>query len=279
MREIHAQTITQTVKELFLEACLAPTSDINIALQKAYQTERTPHAKEILSQLIENNKIAVAENIPACQDTGMAVIFADVGQDVHIIDDLLENAVNEGVRQAYADGYYRKSVLSPLSRKNTLDNTPAIIHIRIVAGSSLTLTAAPKGFGSENMSKIAMLKPSDGVSGIVDFVVDTAKSAGGSPCPPVVLGIGIGGTFEYAALLAKRQLLREVGSKNDDATLNDLENEIKTKINALGMGPMGLSGDTYCLAVHIATFPTHIAGLPVAVNYCCHMLRHAQKTI
>lgn len=248
-------------------------------LETAQQKESLPHAREILRQLCENNRLALAEHIPACQDTGLAVVLLELGQDVHVEGGYIEDAINEGVRAAYKDGYLRKSVLDPLTRQNTGDNTPAVIHTRIVPGELLKITAMPKGFGSENMSQIKMLKPSDATEGIVDFVVQTAQQAGGSPCPPVVLGVGIGGTFESCALLAKRQLLRNPGQASQDAQLAAMEQEIKERINALGMGPMGLGGKTYCLAVHMAKQPTHIAGLPVAVNYCCHMLRHKEAIL
>ncbi|MGI6152359.1 MAG: fumarate hydratase [Christensenellaceae bacterium] len=274
MKDISVDTIRDTVRALFLAACIRPGEDVDAALLSALDAETVPHAKEILKQLIENNRLAEAENIPACQDTGMAVVMADIGQDVHITGGFLDDAITEGVRAAYQEGYFRKSVLDPISRVNTKDNTPAVIHTRIVAGDNLSITVLPKGFGSENMSQLKMLTPSDGKQGIIDFIVETAKDAGGSPCPPVVLGVGIGGTFEYAALLAKRQLLREIGSKNPDAGLAEMEEQICGEINALHMGPMGLGGQTYCLAVHIDKYPTHIAGLPVAVNYCCHMMRH-----
>jgi fumarate hydratase subunit alpha len=274
MKTISCDTIRDTVRELFLAACNRPNKDVVSALQKAHREERVPHAREILRQLCENNRIAIEEGIPACQDTGLAVVMIDLGQDVHITGGFLEIAVNEGVRDAYKQGYFRKSVLDPLTRINTQDNTPAVLHTRIIPGGDMIISALPKGFGSENMSQIKMLRPSDGKEGIVHFVVQTARQAGGSPCPPVILGIGIGGTFESSALLSKRQLVREVGSRNPDPELAAMETEIKEKINSLGIGPMGLSGDCYCLATHIAKVPTHIAGLPVAVNYCCHMLRH-----
>lgn len=279
MREISCDKITDNVKELFLRATNAPGAGVMHLLQEAEQRESLPHAREILRQLCENNSIAIAEDTPACQDTGLAVVFLDVGQDVHITGGELYAAVNEGVRRAYADGYLRKSVLDPLTRLNTKDNTPAVIHTRIVPGKNISITAAPKGFGSENMSRVAMLKPSDGAAGVVEFLVESARSAGGSPCPPVVLGVGVGGTFESCALLAKRQLLRPVGQPAADSELSRMEAEVLERINALGMGPMGLGGKTYCLAVHMAKEPTHIAGLPVAVNFCCHMLRHASDII
>lgn len=279
MRDISCEKITNVVKDLFLRATNAPDAGVMRLLQEAEERENLPHAREILRQLCENNRIAVAENTPACQDTGLAVVFLDIGQDAHVTGGELYAAVNEGVRRAYADGYLRKSVLDPLTRINTKDNTPAVIHTRIVPGENICITAAPKGFGSENMSRVAMLKPSDGAAGIAEFLVESAKLAGGSPCPPVVLGAAVGGTFESCALLAKRQLLRPVGQPAADETLHRMEAEVLERINALGMGPMGLGGKTYCLAVHIAKEPTHIAGLPVAVNFCCHMLRHAACTL
>jgi len=274
IKEITAGQITQAVKAIFLQAGLVPPKEVIDTLAEKAKTESAPQGREILEQLVENARIACETGIPYCQDTGMAVLFCDIGQDVHISGDFTA-AVNEGVRQAYEEGYFRKSVLSPLQRKNTGDNTPAIIHTRLVPGSTLKLTAAPKGFGSENMSRIAMLKPSAGIQGVVDFLVESMQLAGGNPCPPVVLGVGIGGTFEYAALMAKRQLLRPLGQPAQDPQLAELEQEVLKRINALGMGPMGIGGDNYCLAVHMESYPTHLAGLPVAVNVCCHALRHA----
>ena len=276
VREIDAKKITNAVEEIFKKACLVPPQEVTELLCRSLAKEESAQGREILSQLIKNNGLAEQQNIPSCQDTGMAVVFAEIGQDVHILGGLFEDAVNEGVRRAYGKNCYRKSVLSAIERKNTQDNTPAIIHTRIVAGDKIKLIAAPKGFGSENMSAIKMLKPADGVRGIIDFVIETAKNAGGSPCPPVVLGVGIGGTFEYAAYMAKRELLRKIDTPSPDPVLAEIEREIKEGINALGMGPMGLGGNTYCLAVHAAQFPTHLAGLPVAVNCCCHAVRHAE---
>ncbi|MDL2237133.1 fumarate hydratase [Christensenellaceae bacterium OttesenSCG-928-K19] len=279
IKKIWAQEITDTVRELFLCACIAPDVQVMQAVEDASQVEKTPHAREVLRQLVQNSEIALNESIPACQDTGMAVVMLEVGQDVHIAGGYVEEAVNEGVRQAYEQGYFRKSVLDPLSRQNTKDNTPAVIHMHIVPGNQLKITALPKGFGSENMSQLKMLKPSDGEQGVADFIVETTKQAGGSPCPPVILGVGIGGTFESCAMLAKKQLLRQLGSTNPDAGLAKMEQEVLDRINAAGMGPMGMGGDTYCLGVHIAKQPTHIAALPVAVNFCCHMLRHASAVL
>lgn len=278
MRTVSADKIMNTVKQLFMSAGHMPGDDALSAVQKAFETEENPAAKEALRQLIENAKVAKETGMPYCQDTGMAVVLAEVGQEVFVDGDF-KAAINEGVRQAYKEGYLRKSVLDPLTRQNTLDNTPAIIHFDIVPGDKIKLTAAPKGFGSENMSRIEMLKPSDGIDGIKNFVIESVNKAGGSPCPPVVLGIGIGGTFETCALLAKKQLTRDIGTKNDDEFLASLEAELKDSINNLGIGAMGFGGQNYCLAVHIAKYPTHIAGLPVAVNFQCHASRHASAVI
>lgn len=279
MKIIDAKDITAAVRGAFLSACIAPGEDVSQALAQALDAESSPTGKEILRQLIENNRTAREENIPSCQDTGMAVVYLEIGQDVHILNEYVEDAVQDGVRTAYADGFFRKSVLSPIERVNTRDNTPAIVYTRIVPGTQVRILAMPKGFGSENMSAIRMLKPSDGKDGIIHFILETARNAGGSPCPPVVLGIGIGGTFDYAAYIAKKQLLRNVGSVNPDDALAAMERELKDKINSLGIGPMGLGGDTYCLAVHIAQYPTHLAGMPVAVNFCCHALRHSEVVL
>ncbi|MDD5017149.1 MAG: fumarate hydratase [Eubacteriales bacterium] len=278
MRTINSDIIKQAVRDLFLSACRMPGDDALSAIRAAYQAETCPPSKEALRQLIENARVSDETGMPYCQDTGMAVVFVDVGQDVHV-EGVLDAAINEGVREAYEQGYFRKSVRDPITGINTNDNTPAVIHYDIVEGDRISITAAPKGFGSENMSRIAMLKPGDGISGIKSFVVDCVKSAGGSPCPPVVLGVGIGGTFEKCALIAKKQLLREIGSLNSDTTLAVLEQSLKDEINALDIGVMGFGGSNYCLAVHIATYPTHIAGLPVAVNFQCHASRHAHITI
>lgn len=278
MRTVDSKAIKDAVRESFTAACRLPSKDALCAVKKAYETETSPIAKEALRQLVENARIAKETGMPYCQDTGMAVVFVDLGQDVHIEGDLGE-AINEGVRQAYEQGYFRKSVRDPLSGKNTGDNTPAIIHYDIVPGDRIDITAASKGFGSENMSRIAMLKPGDGIEGIKKFILDSVKSAGGSPCPPVILGIGIGGDFESCALLAKKQLLREIGSVNADPALSELEKSLKEDINALGIGAMGFGGKNYCLAVHIGKNFTHIAGLPVAVNFQCHASRHVHVVI
>ncbi len=278
MRIIDSNNIMQAVRRLCLRACNMPGDDLLDALDCAYVNETCPPAKEALRQLKENAKIAEDAKMPYCQDTGMAVVFLDIGTDVHI-NGSIADSVNEGVRQAYVQGYLRKSVRNPLSGENTKDNTPAVIHYDFVAGEELKITVAPKGFGSENQSRIAMLKPSDGIRGIQRFVLDCVKKADGSPCPPVILGIGIGGTFEKCALIAKKQLLRDIGSKNQDPGLANIEQRLKSKINSLGIGAMGFGGKNYCLAVHIGTYPTHIAGLPVAVNFQCHAARHASETL
>lgn len=278
MRTITNTKIEETVCALFKKACICPPKDVTDALIAAKENETSPRARDVLDCIIKNNTIAETETLPCCQDTGMAVVFVEVGQDVHIEGDLYE-AIHKGVSRAYTEGYFRKSVLTPITRKNTGDNTPAVIHTSIVKGDKIKIIAAPKGFGSENMSRIAMLKPSMGVEGIKDFLVDAARQADANPCPPVVLGVGIGGTFELAALMAKRQLLRPVGTPSHDPELAAIEKEVKDRINALKIGPMGLGGDSYCLAVNIESYPTHLAGLPVAVNFCCHALRHAEAEI
>jgi fumarate hydratase subunit alpha len=278
MRTISGDAVTQAVSQLFLSACRMPERGALTAIKSALQKETSAPAKEALRQLVENAQIAQQTGMPYCQDTGMAVVFVDLGQDVRIEGNLAE-AIQTGVRRAYEEGYFRKSVRDPLTGQNTGDNTPAVIHYDIVPGDKLRISVASKGFGSENMSRIAMLKPSDGIDGIRQFILDSVRAAGGSPCPPVVLGVGIGGTFELCALLAKKQLLRPVGSMNDDETLANMELTLKDEINALGIGALGLGGPHYCLAVHIAKYPTHIAGLPVAVNFQCHAVRHGSVTL
>lgn len=278
MREITARQLGAAVERLFLQAALCPGEDCLDALRDALKTERSPHGKAILESLCENAEVAKKTGLPYCQDTGMALVFLEVGQDVHLTG-AVEEEVTAGIRAAYEKGYFRKSVLDPITRVNTKDNTPGVIHYSLVPGDKVKITVAPKGFGSENMSVLKMLKPSDGLAGIKKMVLESVQNAGGSPCPPVVLGIGIGGTFELAALMAKRQLLREIGSKNEDPFLADLEGELKEKINALGMGPMSMGGDNYCMAVHIEKYPTHIAGLPVAINFQCNAARHAVEVL
>ena len=279
MRTIRAEEITKAVHELVLSACSDLGEDVENALLRALDTERDPNGRDILGQLVENLRLARAAGRPCCQDTGMAVVFADVGQDVHIEGGGLFEAVENGVRGAYKEGYLRKSVLHPLSRENTGDNTPPVLHTEIVPGETLTLQVAPKGFGSENAGALAMLKPSDGVGGIERFVVDTVARTGAFACPPLVVGVGVGGTMEKAALVAKRQLLRDVGAPAVDPAVAALEARLLERINALGIGPMGLGGDTTALAVHAGLYPTHIAGLPVAVNIQCHAARHKRVTL
>lgn len=280
MREINVSEITSQVKEMCIDInhCLSP--DMQSAFVKAQEGEESELGKKILGQLQENMKIAKEDMIPICQDTGMAVIFLEIGQDVHLIGGDITDAVNEGVRQGYVDGYLRKSVVSdPIIRENTKDNTPAVIHMSIVPGENVKITLAPKGFGSENMSRVFMLKPADGIEGVKNAVLTAVKDAGPNACPPMVVGVGIGGTFEKCALLAKKALTREVGSHSDIEYVRDLETELLDKINNLGIGPGGLGGRTTALAVNVLTYPTHIAGLPVGVNICCHVNRHIVRTI
>ena len=279
MRQISAALITQTVRKLCIEAnCVLP-EDVRGCIESSLQQEDWPQAVQILQQIRENFQIARQENCPVCQDTGVACVFLKIGQQVHIDGDL-SDAVNEGVRQGYRDGYLRKSVVSdPLKRVNTGDNTPAFLYTQIVPGSQVEITVAPKGFGSENMSRIAMLRPSDGVEGVKEFVVDTVRQAGPNPCPPIVVGVGIGGTFDKAALLAKMALLRPLDTYHEDPFYKNLEEELLESINALGIGPQGFGGKTTALKVQIETMPTHIAGLPVAVNINCHVTRHKTEVL
>ena len=275
MRILHASAITEEVRSLCLRACCDLPTDVLAVLETAAAEEEPGSAaRSVLAQLIENQQLARERRRPICQDTGVAVVFADIGRELHIEGDL-PSAVDEGVRQAYVQGYLRKSVLDPITRVNTQDNTPATLHIRFTNGDKLLLTVAPKGFGSENMSRLSMLPPSAGTEGILDFIVSTVVSAGASACPPVVVGVGVGGTMESCALLAKRQLLRPLGTSAARADLAALEAETLRRINASGGGPMGLGGRTSALAVHMDAIPTHIAGLPVAVNLQCHACRHA----
>lgn len=274
MREITSEQIEAAVKKCCIEANIFLPDDIKNALDEAYEREEGI-AKEILSQLKENYSIAEKEMVPVCQDTGMTVVFAEIGQDVHITGKNFEQAVSDGVKSGYDEGYLRKSVVKdPILRGNTGDNTPPVIHTKIVPGENIRLTIAPKGFGSENMSAVKMLKPSDGRQGVVDFVLNTVKNAGSNPCPPVVVGIGIGGTMEKAALLSKEALMRPVNESNPDEFYKELEDELLDKINGIGTGPSGLGGKTTALGVNILTYPTHIAGLPVALNMSCHVTRH-----
>ena len=279
MREINAEIITQTVKRLCIEANCHLSGDLKDCIRDFYEKEDWPQAKEILGRIIENYGIADEKNQPVCQDTGVACVFLKIGQEVHITGDLTE-AVNEGVRQGYGEGYLRKSVVrDPLDRVNTGDNTPAMLYTELVPGDQIEITVAPKGFGSENMSGIKMLRPSDGVEGVKDFVVSVVEQAGPNPCPPIVVGVGIGGTFDKAAYLAKKALLRPVDQRNENPYYSALEQEILEKINALGIGPQGFGGMTTALAVNIEQYPTHIAGLPVAVNINCHVTRHKTEVI
>ena len=279
MREINAEIITQTVKRLCIEANCHLSGDLKDCIRDFYEKEDWPQAKEILGRIIENYGIADEKNQPVCQDTGVACVFLKIGQEVHITGDLTE-AVNEGVRQGYGEGYLRKSVVrDPLDRVNTGDNTPAMLYTELVPGDQIEITVAPKGFGSENMRGIKMLRPSDGVEGVKDFVVSVVEQAGPNPCPPIVVGVGIGGTFDKAAYLAKKALLRPVDQRNENPYYSALEQEILEKINALGIGPQGFGGMTTALAVNIEQYPTHIAGLPVAVNINCHVTRHKTEVI
>ena len=280
MRTIPSDDITKEVKRLCIEAKLYLGEDVLTCIESNLPKEKNPLGKDILNILIENANIAKERAIPICQDTGMAVFFVQLGQEVIIEGKTIEEAINDGVRKGYEEGYLRKSVVHPLTRKNTKDNTPAIIHYEMVKGDKLVIEFAPKGFGSENMSKLKMLKPSDGVDGIKKFIIETVKEAGPNPCPPIVVGVGIGGTVDKCAQIAKKALLRDVGKYNyKDSYIADLEIELLKEINSLGIGPQGLGGNTTALAVNIETFPTHIAGLPVVVNINCHASRHKKVVI
>ena len=281
MREVSVNTIRDIVKELCIEANYYISDDIKEELINSNNKEKFEIAKEVLSKIIENDDIAKKEDMPICQDTGMACIFLDIGQDVHFIDGNLEAAINEGVRRGYEDGYLRKSIVKDpvLNRVNTNDNTPAIIYYNIVDGDKVKITVSPKGFGSENMSKIAMLKPSDGIEGVKKFILKTVEEAGPNPCPPMVVGVGIGGTFDKVALLAKKALLRPINERNKNEDYAKLEEELLKDINSLGIGPQGFGGLTTALGINIETYPTHIAGMPVAVNISCHVTRHKEKVI
>ena len=280
IRTVDVKEITENIREMCIAANHVLSPDMGRALNRAVRSEESPLGRQILGQLEENLEIAAEEMIPICQDTGMAVIFLEVGQDVHLEGGSLEDAVNEGVRRGYADGFLRKSVVKdPLIRENTKDNTPAVIHTRIVPGEEVKITVAPKGFGSENMSRIFMLKPAEGIEGVKQAVLTAVKDAGPNACRPMVVGVGIGGTFEKCALLAKEALTREAGSHSSVPYIKDMEEELLEKINKLGIGPGGLGGTTTALAVNINTYPTHIAGLPVAVNICCHVNRHIVRMI
>lgn len=277
MREIEVNEIIDAVRELCIKANCVLNDDVYNALEAAKNTEKSPIGKEILCQLTDNADIAKNENVPICQDTGMAIVFVELGQEVHINGGLLTDAINEGVRRGYRDGYLRKSVVSdPFIRENTKDNTPAIIHYDIVEGDKIKIIVAPKGFGSENMSKIYMLKPSAGIEGAKDAIVQAVDEAGPNPCPPMVVGVGVGGNFEMAALLAKKALLRPIGSHSDKPHLREMEEELLQRMNSLGIGPQGLGGVTTVLGVNVESFPTHIAGMPISVNISCHVTRHAE---
>lgn len=280
MRIVRAEDIKKNIKEMCIEANHYLSEDMLTVFHEAKRKEQSPLGCQILGQLEENLQIAADDMIPICQDTGMAVVFIEIGQDVHIEGDNLEDAINEGVRQGYVDGYLRKSVVNdPIIRENTKDNTPAVIHYQIVPGDEVKITLAPKGFGSENMSKIFMLKPADGIEGVKEAVLSAVRDAGPNACPPMVVGVGIGGTFEKCAYLSKKALTREADSSSPIPYVKELEEELLDKINKLGIGPGGLGGTQTALAVNVETYPTHIAGLPVAVNICCHVNRHVSRTI
>lgn len=280
MRNVHVSEITKNIKEMCIEANYFLSEDMSAAMKNAVQAEESPLGKQILNQLQENLQIAGEDMIPICQDTGMAVVFLEVGQDVHLEGGSVEEAVNEGVRQGYVEGYLRKSVVKdPIVRENTKDNTPAVIHYSIVPGEKVRIKVAPKGFGSENMSRIFMLKPADGIEGVKNAILTAVKDAGPNACPPLVVGVGVGGTFEKCALMAKEALTREAGTHSKIEWVKDLEEEMLQKINNLGIGPGGLGGTTTALAVNVNTYPTHIAGLPVAINICCHVNRHIIREV
>lgn len=280
MREISCNAIISSIKEMCIQATYYLSDDMKSALYKGVEKEESPLGRQILEQLCENLKIAGEDMIPICQDTGMAVVFVEIGQEVHIVDGGLEDAINEGVRQGYIEGYLRKSVVrDPVERINTNDNTPAIIHYSIVQGDTFKITLAPKGFGSENMSRVVMLKPADGIEGVKKVILETVDLAGPNACPPMVIGVGVGGDFEKCAIMAKHALTRAAGEHSDIPYVRALEEEMLDKVNQLGIGPGGLGGTVTAFAVNIETYPTHIAGLPVAVNICCHVNRHVTKEL
>lgn len=280
MREVNVDKVTENIKEMCIEANHFLTDDMKKVFKNAVVSEKSPLGKQVLNQLNENLDIAANDMIPICQDTGMVVVFINVGQDVHFTGGNITNAINEGVRQGYVEGFLRKSVVNdPIIRENTKDNTPAVIHYNIVPGDKVDITVAPKGFGSENMSRVFMLKPADGIEGVKDAILTAVKDAGPNACPPMVIGVGIGGTFEKCALLAKKALTRNVEEESPVPYVRELEKEMLEKINKLGIGPGGLGGTQTALAINIETYPTHIAGLPVAVNMCCHVNRHAHRQI
>lgn len=280
IRTVQTNDIVENIKGMCIEANHFLSDDMCETMRLAKEQEKSPLGKQILGQLQENLSIAAEDMIPICQDTGMAVVFLEIGQDVHLEGGALEDAVNEGVRRGYAEGFLRKSVVNdPLIRENTKDNTPAVIHTRIVPGDKVKITVAPKGFGSENMSRVFMLKPAEGIEGVKNAVLTAVKDAGPNACPPMVIGVGIGGTFEKCAVMAKEALTRETGKHSEIPYVREMEEELLARINGLGIGPGGLGGTTTALAVHINTYPTHIAGLPVAVNICCHVNRHVVRVI
>lgn len=280
MRSVDVSIVTRNIKEMCIQANHFLSEDMDIAMKNAVETEEAPLGKQILTQLQENLKIAGEDMIPICQDTGMAVVFVEVGQEVHFEGGSLTDAINEGVRQGYVEGYLRKSVVGdPIIRENTKDNTPAVIHYNIVPGDKVKIKVAPKGFGSENMSRVFMLKPADGIEGVKNAILTAVQDAGPNACPPMVVGVGIGGTFEKCALMAKDALTREVGTHSDIQWVKDLEEEMLETINKLGIGPGGLGGTTTALAVNVNTYPTHIAGLPVGINICCHVNRHIVREV
>lgn len=280
MREVNVDKVTENIKEMCIEANHFLTDDMKKVFKNAVASEKSPLGKQVLNQLNENLDIAANDMIPICQDTGMAVVFINVGQDVHFTGGNITDAINEGVRQGYVEGFLRKSVVNdPIIRENTKHNTPAVIHYNIVPGDKVDITVAPKGFGSENMSRVFMLKPADGIEGVKDAILTAVKDAGPNACPPMVIGVGIGGTFEKCALLAKKALTRNVEEESPVPYVRELEKEMLEKINKLGIGPGGLGGTQTALAINIETYPTHIAGLPVAVNMCCHVNRHAHRQI
>ena len=280
MRSVDVSIVTKNIKEMCIQANHFLSEDMDIAMKNAVETEKAPLGKQILTQLQENLKIAGEDMIPICQDTGMAVVFIEVGQEVHFEGGSLTDAINEGVRQGYVEGYLRKSVVGdPIIRENTKDNTPAVIHYNIVPGDKVKIKVAPKGFGSENMSRVFMLKPADGIEGVKNAILTAVQDAGPNACPPMVVGVGIGGTFEKCALMAKDALTREVGTHSDIQWVKNLEEEMLETINKLGIGPGGLGGTTTALAVNVNTYPTHIAGLPVGINICCHVNRHIVREV
>ena len=280
MRSVDVSIVTRNIKEMCIQANHFLSEDMDIAMKNAVETEKAPLGKQILTQLQENLKIAGEDMIPICQDTGMAVVFIEVGQEVHFEGGSLTDAINEGVRQGYVEGYLRKSVVGdPIIRENTKDNTPAVIHYNIVPGDKVKIKVAPKGFGSENMSRVFMLKPADGIEGVKNAILTAVQDAGPNACPPMVVGVGIGGTFEKCALMAKDALTREVGTHSDIQWVKDLEEEMLETINKLGIGPGGFGGTTTALAVIVNTYPTHIAGLPVGINICCHVNRHIVREV